>query len=138
MNSNKIKFTARHATALVAGVILSTFATATSGCLAVAAGAGAGATVAYMRGDLDTTLNGSFDKAVRAANRTIDQLRLVKVSENKDALQATIIARNAADKKIELHIARMADDATKLKIRVGTFGDDMLQTEILAKIRSNL
>ncbi len=112
--------------------------TLNSGCLAVAAGAGAGATVAYMRGDLDTTLNASYEKSVRAANEAIKQLQFAKVSENKDALQATIIARTGADKKIELRVDKLADDATKLKIRVGTFGDDALTQSILEKIKANL
>ena len=111
---------------------------ATSGCLAVAAGAGAGATVAYVRGDLDTTLSANLDHSVRAVNKAIEELKFAKVSEAKDALQAVIIARNAADKKIELHLDKLADDATKLKIRVGTFGDDVLQVTILEKIKSNL
>ena len=117
--------------------LLATLAT-TSGCLAVAAGAGAGATVAYVRGDLDTTLSVSLDRSARAVNKAIDELKFAKVSESKDALQSIIIARNAADKKIELHLDRLADDATKLKIRVGTFGDDVLQVTILEKIKANL
>ena len=110
----------------------------TSGCVAVAAGAGAGAAVAYVRGDLDSTLNAGLEKSARAANRAIEQLQFAKVSEKKDALEAIIIARNAADKRIELHLNKLADDATKLKTRVGTFGDDALQIAILEKIKSNL
>jgi hypothetical protein len=110
----------------------------TSGCLAVAAGAGAGATVAYVRGDLDTTLSANLDRSTAAVNKAIEQLQFAKVSENKDALQAVIIARNASDKKIELHLNKLAEDATKLKIRVGTFGDDALQVAILEKVRNNL
>ena len=110
----------------------------TAGCAAVAASAGAGAAVAYVRGDLDGTLNAGLDRSVRAANKAIDQLQFAKVSERKDALEAIIIARNAADKRIELHLNKLADDATKVKIRVGTFGDDALQVAILEKIKGNL
>ena len=110
----------------------------TSGCVAVAAGAGAGAAVAYVRGDLDTTLSANLDRSTRAVDKAIEQLKFAKVSENKDALQAIIIARNAADKRIELRLDKLADDATKLKIRVGTFGDDSLQLAILEKVKSNL
>lgn len=122
---------------LGAALALATLA-GTSGCLAVAAGAGAGATVAYVRGDLDATLSANLDRSTRAVNKAIEQLQFAKVSESKDALQAIIIARNASDKKIELHLNKLADDATKLKIRVGTFGDDYLQTAILEKVKANL
>jgi hypothetical protein len=123
---------------LVAAALARSTLAATSGCVAMAAGAGAGAAVAYMRGDLDTTLNAGYEKSVRAVNDAVKQLQFAKVSENKDALQATIIARNAADKKIELRSDKLADDATKLKIRVGTFGDDALTQSIREKIKANL
>ena len=133
----KTKIISRLAALLIASAMLTTVAV-TSGCFAVLAGAGAGATVAYVRGDLDVTLNAGFEKSVRAVNKAIDQLKYAKVSENKDALQATIISRNAADKKIEFYVEKLGDDATKLKIRVGTFGDDALQIAILEKVKSNL
>lgn len=122
---------------LVAGALLSGLAL-TSGCLAVAAGAGAGATVAYMRGDLDTTLDAGFAKSVRAAENALTDLKFARISQNQDALQATLIYRNAADKKIELYLAKNTDAATTLKIRVGTFGDAALQQEILSRVKANL
>jgi len=133
----KHKNTTSLAALLVAGAMLAT-TLATSGCFALALGAGTGATVAYVRGDLDATLNGGFEKSVRAVNKAIEQLQFAKISESKDTLQATLIARNGADKKIEFYVAKLADDATKLKIRVGTFGDDALQVSILEKVKSNL
>lgn len=137
MTTMKTKSASRLIVLCLATTLLATLAT-TSGCLAVAAGAGAGATVAYVRGDLDTTLSANLDRSARAVNKAIEDLKFAKVSESKDALQAVIIARNAADKKIELHLDKLADDATKLKIRVGTFGDDVLQVTILEKIKNNL
>ena len=127
----------RYAAVLITGAALAAMA-ATSGCVAVVAGAGTGAAVAYVRGDLDTTLNATFDKSVRAVNEAVKQLQFAKVSENKDALQAIIVARNAADKKIELRVDKLTADATKLKIRVGTFGDETLTLAILEKVKSNL
>ncbi len=138
MKSNTCRFTRRTAIAAATGALLAAAILTTSGCLAVAAGAGAGATVAYVRGDLDATLNAGFEKSVRATNSAVSDLHYAKVSEKRDDLQDTIIARNAADKKIELHIERLGDDATKLKIRVGTFGDNAIQVEVLTKIQSEL
>jgi len=122
---------------LAAGALLSVLS-ATSGCLAVAAGAGAGATVAYVRGDLDTTLDAGFAKSVSATEDALADLKYARISENRDALQATLVYRNAADKKIELYLAKTTAAATKLKIRVGTFGDEALQQEILARVKGNL
>ena len=112
-----------------------------AGCVAVVVGAGAGAAVAavaYVRGDLDATLNASFDKSIAAANKAVEQLQFVKVSQNRDALQAIIVARNAADKKIEFRIEKVGDGVTTLKIRVGVFGDEALSLAILDKVKANL
>lgn len=135
--SPKSKFIARLIALLAGGALVATLMF-TSGCVAVAAGAGAGAAVAYVRGDLDATLKANYDKSVHAVEKAIDQLKLAKISEEKNALKAVIITRNAADVKIEMHIERLADDATKLKIRVGTFGNDELQLEVLDRVKKNL
>lgn len=125
-------------TPAVGAIALAAILALTSGCMALAVGAGAGATVAYVRGDLDVTLDASFAKSVRAAEKTLEGLKYAKISNQQDALQATLISRNAADQKIELYLEKLTDDATKLKIRVGTFGEDSLQQEILTRIKSNL
>jgi len=121
-------------TAAAAMAVLAT----TSGCVAIVAGAGAGAAVAYVRGDLDSTLNGPVEKATAAVNKAIAQLQYAKVSENKDALQAIVVARNAADKRIEIRVEKLTDSSSKVKIRVGTFGDEALSLTILEKIKANL
>lgn len=127
----------RLAAILAAGALLTTLALS-SGCIAVLAGAGAGATVAYVRGDLDTTLDASFFESVRAGQKALAGLKYAKISENQDALQATLIYRNASDQKIELYLQKATDSSTKLKIRVGTFGEESLQQEILTRIKSDL
>jgi hypothetical protein len=113
--------------------------TYTSGCLAVAVGAaGAGTAVAYVRGDLNAVLTANLDASHRAVLQAISQLQFAKVSENKDALQSIVVARNAADKKVEFRLEKMVDDSTKLKIRVGTFGDEALSQTILEKVKASL
>lgn len=106
--------------------------------MAVVAGAGAGAAVAYIRGDLDATVSAGYDKAVKAANAAVADLKFAKVSENKDALQAIIVARNAADKRVEIRVAKVGESVVIAKIRVGVFGDEALSLAILEKIKANL
>jgi hypothetical protein len=122
---------------LTAGALVAVLAFS-SGCVAVIAGAGAGAAVAYVRGDLDTTLSAGYEKTVRAANAALSDLKFAKVSEKKDALQAILIARNAADKKIEIRVELVGENVSKLKIRVGVFGDEAQSLAILEKVKSNL
>lgn len=111
---------------------------ATSGCLVLAAGAGAGAAVAYVRGQLEANVNGGFEATVNATSRALQQLSIAKVNEQRDALIAVITARNAADKKIEIRLENAARELTKVRIRVGIMGDESLSIAILEKIKENL
>ena len=110
---------------------------ALSGCLLAAAGAGAGA-VAYVRGELESNLTNDYDKVVDAARGAIKDLEFAKVSENKDALKAVLVARTAMDKKIEIAISNTGKKLTNIKIRAGVFGDEQLSMSILDKIKAGL
>ena len=107
------------------------------GCVVVAAGVGAGA-VAYVRGDLETTLTTDYSKVVESARSSIKELEFAKVSDNKDALKAVIVARTAQDKKVEITISNTGKKLTNIKIRVGLFGDEQLSLAILDKIKAGL
>jgi hypothetical protein len=128
----------RFTSTLVAAGLALAVVTLNAGCFAVvAAGAGAGA-VAYVRGELESAVDANFDRALRASQRTIEQLQFAKVSEKKDALVATLLARNADDKRIEIRVESEGTNRAKVKIRVGIIGDESLSLTILDKIKSNL
>lgn len=120
--------------ALVAFALAAVFQ---SGCVVAAVGAGAGA-VAYIRGELEATLDSSLNATVKATDRAISQLEFAKVSEKKDALSANLIARTAQDKKVEIDLIKVGDKVTKVKIRVGVFGDEAVSMAILDKIKQGL
>jgi len=110
-----------------------------SGCFALAVGAAGGAgAVAYVRGELDTSLPKSLEAVDAAANRAITQLQFAKVSENKDALKAEIIARTGLDKKVTICLDRSGDALTRVRVRVGLIGDETISRATLDKIRANL
>lgn len=110
---------------------------ATAGCLAVAAGAGAGAAVAYVRGELKATVSADYAATVTAANRAVEDLQFAKVSEKHDALVDIIVARTAADKKVEIRTEHLTRDATTVKIRVGWLGDESQSIAVLDKIKAH-
>ena len=109
-----------------------------SGCVAVLAGAAGAGAVAWVEGRLDATLDANFDQAEKAADRAVTQLQFVKVNEEKDALTATLIARTAEDKKIEIKVVRAGDTTSRVQISVGVFGDEGQSLAILDKIKANL
>jgi hypothetical protein len=123
---------------LAAAVLGLSCLTLNTGCFAVvAAGAGAGA-VAYVRRELESPLDASFDRALRASQKAIEQLKFAKVSEKQDALVATLVARNADDKRIEIRVESQGANRAVVKVRVGIIGDQPLSMAILEKIKANL
>lgn len=110
-----------------------------TGCVAVVVGIAAGAgTVAYVRGELETTLSAGYEKSVEATNLAVQQLQFARVAERRDALSDTITVRTAGDRKVVIRINKIADFSSRVRIRVGIFGDEALSLTILEKIRANL
>lgn len=124
----------------VIGMLLSILAVGAGGCLAVAVGAGAAGTVAYLAGDLEAEEPYSIDvvySAARAALTDLD-LHIVEGETTKDALSAALMARDARDKHIEVKLASTTVGTTEISIRVGVFGDETKSRLILREIRRNL
>lgn len=132
MNSSKL-----HLRLLAVLLVMSPLAW-TSGCLAVAAGAAGAGAVAWVRGELEAQVPHSFEDVDAAANRAVQQLGFAKVNESKSAIDAEIIARTGQDKKIVIRLDRTADRITRVRIRVGLVGDEVLSRTILDKINANL
>lgn len=108
-----------------------------TGCVVAAAGAAAGA-VAYVRGELATTLDQNYSKVVEATRAGLKDLEFAKISENKDALEAVFVYRTALDKKVKIKLSKISDKSTTVKIRVDLIGDEALSLAILEKIKANL
>ena len=79
-----------------------------------------------------------LDAVDSAANRAAEQLRFVKISESADALSRVITLRTAEDKKIEVKLTRTTDTVTRVRIRVGVFGDETISRLLLEKTQANL
>ena len=58
--------------------------------------------------------------------------------DTKDALSALVVARDSRDKKITIKLTATTEEATKLSIRVGTFGSETKSRMIHDKIKENL
>lgn len=111
-----------------------------SGCILLVVGAGAAGTVAYTQGDLEAEENQNIDQVYAATRKAADDLKLHVITGEggKDALSAKLVARDAADKEITIKLKTVAQDVTKVSIRVGTFGSQTKQRLIYNKIQDNL
>ena len=123
---------------IILAVLLGGVTIGVSGCLLVAVGAGAAGTVAYVKGDLEATLDAGMESAYAASLKALDQLQIVPTQRLKDSLSAEIIARTSDDTKITIKLTRVEDKATKLSIRFGVFGDQEQSTTIYSHIKQNL
>jgi hypothetical protein len=108
------------------------------GCVAAAVGVGAAGTIAYIRGDLEVVESYNLDKTYEATLKALDELELNVISKSKDALTATINSRDAQDKKVKITLKKIAEQTTKVSIRIGTFGDETKSRLIYQKINYNL
>jgi hypothetical protein len=121
-------------------LVLTGLTMSSSGCILLAAGAGAAGTVAYVKGDLEAEEPQNIDQVYAATKKAAEDLKLyvLRGEGGKDALSATFVARDAGDKRVTVKLKTVAQDVTKLSIRVGTFGDQTKQRLIYGKIRENL
>lgn len=122
---------------LAVGAIL--WVPALSGCAAALIGAGAGAgTVAYIQGEHSQIHKGAYEKAWSATLTALKQMDIRVVKTEKDALGGTITARRADDTSVSIKEEPVGTDSTRVKIRIGMFGDQAASESIQARIDSNL
>lgn len=125
----------------VAALVCAVTLALSSGCVVLAVGAagaaGAGA-VAYIRGELDASLAGDVATLSAATTKALDELRFAKINDTQSAVDANIRARTGQDRKIDIRLNRTADNLTRVRIRVDTFGDEELSRLLLDKIKAKL
>lgn len=109
-----------------------------SGCLAVAAGAAGAGTVAYIRGELNASIDGSQASVSKAARGAIEDLKFVRISETSDALVTILIARTADDTRVDVRVERVTDTLSKVRVRVGVFGDERVSQLFLERLKAQL
>jgi Protein of unknown function (DUF3568) len=107
-----------------------------SGCESIVTPVAGGGVVTYAYRDLDTTVAEDFNKVVESSRRTVKDLEFIKISDNKDAFAAVLVARTALDKKVVITVTNSGKNLTNIKIRVGLVGDQALSMSILDKIKA--
>lgn len=124
--------------------LITLFATAVvalylNGCSSVTVGGANGAgTYTYSGGNMRGNENAVLDRVWSATQAAMKDLEFTVISQQKDALQARLIARTALDKKIEINLTKISENLTEVKIRVGSFGDQNLSYTIIQGIEKRL
>ena len=109
-----------------------------TGCRVAAGAVGAGTGVAYVRGDTEAVLEGKASDVTAASEAAARQMQLTVISKNASGLDGKVVARTAADTPVVVVVKAEGPSASRVSIRVGRFGDDVMQATLLQRIRENL
>lgn len=125
----------------VAGLIFAVVFLATIyGCFAViAGGAAGGGTAVWLSDKLTQQFNASYERTINAAEKALKSLRLAIKSEKKQEEVTQLKSIYTDGKEIWIDIRKIAENATKVDVRVGVVNPDKEAADkILKKIQSYL
>ena len=108
-----------------------------SGCLFLAAGAAGAGTVAYTKGDFETTSEkpvGELYTVVEAACKEMD----FEIYKQEQKEFSGLIVANSDFGKVAFTMKRKSEKETALQIRVGAFGDKDAQKLIYNKLKPKI
>jgi hypothetical protein len=109
----------------------------TAAVLATGAGLGVG-TYAWIKGELKRTYPANFDAVWKASGDALQALEMPAVSQQRDALKGTVLAKRADGSDVRVEIKYLTDKTTEVGIRVGLLGDRSASTRIHESIQSRL
>jgi len=123
-------------------VILSAMA-AGAGCALFAAGAGVAVGVGgaeYYRGELKQAYAVPMEKAWNASLITVEELKMKTTEKSIDNLdQNRVIKGNTEEgKDFQIVLEAMSKDVTRVKVRIGIFGDEAYSKKIQEAVAKNL
>jgi hypothetical protein len=65
-------------------------------------------------------------------------MKLTVTQSASSGLDGKMVARTASDTPVVVTVKSQGPDSSHVTIRVGRFGDDVMQNQMLEKIRENL
>ena len=99
---------------------------------------GTEANYSWIEGALESTLAGSMPDVVNDTTATLTDLELVAIDSTVDRLKGKITARMAVGTKVSINLEAVDFDNTRIRIKVGTFGDRSIALQILRNIEKRL
>ena len=126
-------------TSVVLGGMLIVASLSFSGCFALVLGAAAGAgAAAWINGDLEVNLEATVDKVHSATVQGLKRLKLAVTTDSKDIHNAKVRSKYSDGKDVTIDILAITERTSKIKIRVGVFGDQARSEAILTSIKKYL
>lgn len=121
------------------GILALALGASGSGCAALAVGAAGGAAGAvYVLGRLTDEMNHDVPVIHRAAVQAMKDLELKLSEDRADKLSAHLKSEFSDGANVWIDMKSIADQRTKVVIRVGVTGDEVRAKHILDRIKSHL
>ena len=92
----------------------------------------------FLRGQLSGVLASPLPQVETAVTAAMEELDFVGVNVVSDKLKGTVTARMADGTKVKVKLEAQDFEATILKIKVGTWGDQSISVQILRHIQKKL
>jgi hypothetical protein len=92
----------------------------------------------YLSGELESTEKASFNQAWNATQMMIRTSGYTVTSIDKEPFYTKFEAKDSGDRTIIIKLITQAEDRIKIKVRVGTLGDESLSRKIIEDIRSQI
>lgn len=120
-------------------VLITILSISLCGCVALLAGAAAGAgTASWLSGKLIQEVNASFEKTIQASKQALGSLKLKVTKETIKDDTAQIMGNYTDGKTIWIDIHRVSAGVCRLEVRVGAASDKDAARKILNKIAQYL
>ncbi|MDD5130349.1 MAG: DUF3568 family protein [Candidatus Omnitrophica bacterium] len=104
------------------------------GCVALLAGAAAGTgTAVWLSGKLTQQFNASYEQTISAAERALNSLNLEMTRKVKEVNITQLKSQYSDGKEIWIDIRRIANNSTKVEIRVGVVNSDRVAADKILK-----
>ena len=124
---------------LLSAALLGLFVFSQSGCFALVVGAAAGAGgFAYVEGDLEKNVDESLKTAHKASLAGLKDLKMFIVKDELKLDSSVIKAQNSDGKDITINIKALTEHASKIRVRVGIFGDEAESVKVLNAIQRRM
>jgi hypothetical protein len=122
-------------------LLLSTSALTLNSCIIAALALGGG-TIAYLDGKYSMNMEGNYKDAYKAALKAVnDNNDYVLVSKNLNSgnNSAEIEGATKVDSTdLSIDIEKLTDNASKVTIKFGSFGDRIMSSTLMDQIQANL
>lgn len=122
----------------ILGLALALAVLGSSGCVAVAAaGAGAG-TYGYIKGVTEVIVDAPYNDVWHATGEALRALEVTVTTQTRDALAGSYKGERHDGANVVVDLESIARNTTKIRIRVGAFGDRTFQERLADDIKQQL